>query len=76
MIDNWISTKDKLPTIEDGCKTGYVISYIRNDRQWGWPTKYGYSKWDRVKITTHTHWMKLPPPPSSDLLKHIKSLDL
>jgi len=62
----WISVKNKLPTKDDADDKGYVMIYQRQDRQWGWPTRVGFGKWNRVTPKVHTHWAQiLPEPPIS-----------
>lgn len=60
----WISVKDRRPKLEDASDRGFVMVFLRDDRQWGNPTKCGFAKWNRVSDDRHTHWMPLPEPPN------------
>ena len=62
--DQWIPVT-KLPTERDANEKGYVITYLRKDRQWGWPTKVGFTKWNKVNRQRHTHWMHCPNAPAN-----------
>lgn len=61
--DGWVRCEDRFPEAEDADERGFVMTYKRDDRQWGWPTSQGFSKWKRVTPSTHTHWRPLPSPP-------------
>lgn len=60
---NWINSKKRKPELLDACPKGYVMVYLRNDRQWGQPTRFGFSKWNRVTSSRHSHWVKIPNAP-------------
>jgi len=62
-MEKWTSITDGYPAENDADDRGYVLVYLRKDRQWGWPTRVGFGKWNRVCKGSHTHWMQPPKPP-------------
>lgn len=64
----WISVKDRLPANVDAGEKGYVMTYLRKDRQNGYPTRICFNKWNKVTPETHTHWMRLPKSPKTNNL--------
>ncbi len=62
-VIEWVAVSDRLPIISDGDQKGYVMVFLRTDRQWGWPTNVGFGKWNRVSSRSHTHWRRCPKPP-------------
>lgn len=76
---NWIALGSRLPTASDADSNGYVLVHLRSDRQWGYPTKVGAAKFERVTSVKHTHWAVIirpgetSEPTLEDRIKNIES---